>query len=76
MNTEQVSLPIEVIVNLLRSLDHQAREAIFREVFIECDPAPLSLEEEESLNAAVNEYQRGETIDFFAPAANSNFLLT
>ena len=56
MNTKQVSLPIEVIVNLLRSLDLQTREEIFKKVFIECDTAPLSLEEEESLKAAENEY--------------------
>ena len=64
MNTEQVSLPIEAIVNLLRSLDQQAREAIFREVFVECDTTPLSMEEEEALNTAVNEYRKGETISW------------
>ena len=64
MNTKQVSMPIEVIVNLLKSLDLQTREEIFKEVFIECDTAPLSPEEEESLKAAVNEYQRGETISW------------
>lgn len=62
MNTKQVSLPIEVIVDLLRSLDSQAREEIFREVFIDCDTEPLSPEEEASLKTAVNEYQNGETI--------------
>ncbi len=64
MNTKQVNLPIEVIVNLLRSLDLQTREEIFKEVFIECDTAPLSPEEDESLKAAVNEYQNGETISW------------
>ena len=57
MNTKQISLPIDVIVNLLRSLDLQTREEIFREVFIECDTAPLSPEEEEFLKAAVDEYE-------------------
>jgi len=64
MNTKQVSLPIEVIVNLLKSLDLQTREEIFKEVFIECDTAPLSPEETESLKAAVNEYKSGETISW------------
>ena len=64
MNTKQVNLPTEVIVNLLKSLDLQAREEIFREVFIECDTAPLSQEEQESLKVAENEYQSGETINW------------
>ncbi|MCP5106434.1 MAG: hypothetical protein GY950_23825 [bacterium] len=64
MNTKQVSLPIEVIVNLLRSLDLQTREEVFKEVFIEHDTAPLSPEEEQALQAAENEYERGETISW------------
>lgn len=43
MNTKQVSLPIEVIVNLLKSLDLQTREEIFKEVFIECDTSSCAM---------------------------------
>lgn len=64
MNTKQVSLPIEVIVNLLRSLDLQTREEIFEEVFVECETEPLSPDEEEALRTAVNEYEKGETISW------------
>jgi hypothetical protein len=62
MNIRQVNLPLEVIINLLKSLDAQAKEEIFEEVFIECDSAPLSKIEEKALKKAIDEYKRGETI--------------
>ena len=66
MRTKQVNLPIEVILNLLRSLDPQTKEEIFEEIFIESDSAPLSLEEEKDLKKAMKEYERGETIRWTA----------
>lgn len=66
MRTKQVNLPIEVILNLLRSLDPQTKEEIFEEIFIESDSAPLSSEEEKDLKKAMNEYERGETIRWTA----------
>ncbi|MCK4763234.1 MAG: hypothetical protein KAW12_13640 [Candidatus Aminicenantes bacterium] len=64
MSKTQVNIPIEVIINLLRSLDVRAREQIFEEVFIECDTTPLSGEEEQALTIAEDEYKRGETISW------------
>lgn len=64
MNVKQVNLPIEAIINLLRSLDLKAREEIFKEVFIECDTSPLSPKEEESLKVAEDEYRSGSTISW------------
>ena len=66
MRTKQVNLPIEVILNLLRSLDPQTKEEIFEEIFIESEPGPLSSEEEKDLKKAMNEYERGETIRWTA----------
>jgi len=67
MNTRKVSLPIEAIVNLLKSLDEKSREKIFEEVFLEYDTSPLSKEEEKALNTAINEYKREETISWNNP---------
>ena len=66
MRTKQVNLPIEVILNLLRSLDPQTKEEIFEEIFIESDSATLSSEEEKDLKTAMKEYERGETIRWTA----------
>lgn len=64
MAKRQVNLPIEAIINLLNSLDLQAKEEIFQRVFIDCDTAPLTPSEELSVKTAEEEYQRGETISW------------
>ena len=66
MSTRQVNLPIEVIIDLLKSLDPKAKEEIFEEVFIECETAPLSKEEEKALETGMDEYKRGETISWMS----------
>ncbi len=64
MKTKQVSLPIEVIIDLLKSLDDQAKEQIFNEVFVGYDRASLSPGEEQALKTAMKEYERGETVSW------------
>jgi len=64
MRTRQVTLPIEAIIDLLKSLDAQTREEIFEEVFIECDTSAISIEEADALKTAMNEYELGETISW------------
>jgi hypothetical protein len=64
MSTTKVNLPIEVIINLLKSLDVQAKEQIFEEVFVGSDTTPLSEDEDQALNTAMDEYKRGETISW------------
>ena len=66
MNTRKVNLPIEAIINLLKSLDAHSREVIFEEVFIECDTTPLSKAEEKALKTAMHEYKKGETISWIS----------
>ena len=64
MSSTKVNLPIEVIIDLLKSLDAQAKEQIFKEVFVGSDITPLSEGEEQALNTAMDEYKRGETISW------------
>lgn len=71
MSTTRVNLPIEVIINMLKSLDTKAKEQIFTEVFIESDTAPLSKEEQQALNTALDEYKRGETISWVNSGAGT-----
>ncbi len=62
MRTDTVSIPLEVIVELLKNLNEEAREKIFEEVFLEADTSPLTEEERKLLEIAERELREGETI--------------
>jgi len=64
MKTQNAYLPIEAIVNLLNAVDAKAKEKIFEEVFIGCDTNPLSREEKESVELAMNDFRKGETVSW------------
>ncbi len=62
MRTNTVSVPLEVIVKLLKNLNEEAKEKIFEEVFLETDTSPLTEEEKKLLETAEKELREGETI--------------
>jgi len=62
MRTNTVSIPLEIIVELLKNLNEEAREKIFEEVFLEADTSPLTEEERKLLEIAERELREGETI--------------
>jgi len=61
MSLKTTQVPIEPLINLLRSLSDDAKETIFEKVFIEEDTSPLTKEEEQALIKAEKELNAGET---------------
>jgi len=61
MSVKMTQVPIEPLINLLRSLSDDAKETIFEKVFIEEDTSPLTKEEEQALIKAEKELNAEET---------------
>ncbi|RLC46568.1 MAG: hypothetical protein DRH57_05830 [Candidatus Cloacimonadota bacterium] len=64
MQTKKITVPIEIIIQLLKRLKDEEKEEIFKEVFIEEDTQPLTEEERISINIAEEELKKGETISW------------
>lgn len=64
MQTKKITVPIEIIIQLLKRLKDEEKEEIFKEVFIEEDTQPLTGEERISINIAEEELKKGETISW------------
>ena len=62
MAVKTTLIPIEPLIALLKSLDEDAKEEIFKKVFIEKNVYPLTREEKEVMARAKKELDSGETI--------------
>ena len=62
MSVKMTQVPIEPLIDLLKSLNDDAKETIFEKVFIEEDTSPLTKEEEQALIKAEKELNAGETL--------------
>ena len=62
MSIKTALVPIESLINLLKSLSEEAKEEIFEKVFIEEDTVPLTNEERQAVMKAEEEFKSGETI--------------
>ncbi len=61
---KNVSIPIDIIIELLKKLDEKAKQEIFEKVFLEEDTTPLTIEEKFEIEKAEKELENGETISW------------
>ncbi len=62
MNTSTVSLPQNIIVDLLKELPDEVLQDIFWKVFTESEVHVLSNDEKSDIAAAEEQFHKGETI--------------
>ena len=62
MSVKTVTISVDSVINLLRDLTDEEKNAIFEKIFIEEDIDPLSREEQQALAKAEQELIKGETI--------------
>ena len=62
MEVKNVSIPIDIIIELLKKLDEEAKQEIFEKVFLEEDTTPLTMEEKYEIEKAKKELKNRETI--------------
>jgi len=62
MEVKNVSIPIDIIIELLKKLDEEAKQEVFEKVFLEEDTTPLTMEEKYEIEKAKKELKNGETI--------------
>ena len=64
MKTKNVSIPIDIIIELLKKLNEEERQEIFEKVFLEVDNSPLTIEEKQEIERAEQELKNKETISW------------
>ena len=64
MKVKNVSIPIDIIIELLKKLSEEAKQEVFEKVFLEEDAAPLTMEEKYEIEKAEIELKNGETISW------------
>jgi len=64
MKVKNVSIPIDIIIELLKKLNEEAKQEIFEKVFLEEDTTPLTIEEKREIEKAEKELKDGETISW------------
>jgi len=64
MEVKNVSIPIDIIIDLLKKLSDDAKQEIFEKVFLEEDTLPLTIEERYEIKRAEKELKNGETISW------------
>jgi hypothetical protein len=64
MEAKTIHIPMEILVNLLKSLNDREKNEIFEKVFIDEENEPLSEEEKESVILAEQELKDGKTISW------------
>ena len=62
MEIKNISIPIDIIIELLKKLDEEVKQEIFEKVFLEEDTTPLTMEEKYEIEKAKKELKNGETI--------------
>jgi len=64
MKVKNVSIPIDIIIELLKKLNEEEKQEIFEKVFLEEDTTPLTIEEKHEIEKAEKELKEGETISW------------
>ena len=64
MEVKNVSIPIDIIIDLLKKLSDDAKQEIFEKVFLEEDTLPLTIEERYEIKRAEKELKNEETISW------------
>jgi cell division protein FtsX len=62
MKTKEVPISIDLIIEMLKNLNEEAKQEIFERVYLEEDTSPLTAEEKEAIKMAEEEIKRQETI--------------
>ena len=62
MTTKTISMPEDVVINLLKTLPEEDIINIFWKTLIESDVSPLTDEEREEIRKAKKEFKKGETV--------------
>ncbi len=62
MTTRTISMPEDVVINLLKTLPEEDIIDIFWKTLIESDVSPLTDEEKEEIKKAKKELKEGETL--------------
>ena len=62
MEVKNVSIPIDIIIELLKKLNEEAKQEIFEKVFLEEDTTPLTMEEKYEIEKAEKKLKNGKTI--------------
>ncbi len=62
MNSKNLSIPEDTIVNMLKVLPKDVLVDIFWKTLVEYDITPLTLEEKEDIEKGIKELQNGNTI--------------
>ncbi len=62
MNTKNLSIPEDTIINMLKRLPKDVLVDIFWKTLVESDTTPLTLEEKEDIEKGIKEFQNRNTI--------------
>jgi len=64
MTTKTVSMPEDVVINLLRTLSEEDLIDIFWKTIVQCDVSPLTEEEKNDIRRAKKELKKGKTLSW------------
>ncbi|AEH44584.1 hypothetical protein Thein_0704 [Thermodesulfatator indicus DSM 15286] len=64
MKTKNVSIPIDIIIEMLKKLNEEEKQEIFEKVFLEEDTSPLTIEEKQEIERSEQELKNKETISW------------
>ncbi len=64
MKVKNVSIPIDIIIELLKKLNEEEKQEIFEKVFLEEDTSPLTIEEKQEIERSDHELKNRETISW------------
>ena len=62
MNTKNLSIPEDTIINMLKRLPKDVLVDIFWKTLVESDATPLTLEEKEDIEKGIKEFKNRNTI--------------
>jgi len=62
LNTKNLSIPEDTIINMLKRLPKDVLVDIFWKTLVESDTTPLTLEEKEDIEKGIKEFQNRNTI--------------
>ena len=62
MNTKNLSIPEDTIINMLKMLPKKVLVDIFWKTLVEPDTSPLTLNEKDSIQKGLVEYKMGTTV--------------
>jgi len=64
MTTKTVSMPEDVVINLLRTLPEEDLIDIFWKTIVQSDVSPLTEQEKNDIRKAKSELKKGETLSW------------